>query len=99
MGMGLDFRKSSKFMKPIVQGPFYALHYEYSVSAIISGLMINENCEVLDNNGQAIDSLYAVVNCFGPFCDCADYPLKIPGGSISRVVTFGYLTGKAAAQK
>lgn len=99
LGMDLDFAKPSKLLKPIQAGPFYALHYEYAVSAIPAGLVVNADSEVLDAQGKPIDSLYAAGNCSGPFYACSDYPLQIPGGSISRAITFGYLTGKAVASK
>jgi succinate dehydrogenase/fumarate reductase flavoprotein subunit len=98
-GMDLDFAKPSNLLHPVQVGPFYALHYEYAVSAIPSGLVINANSEVLDADGQAIDGLYAAGNCSGPFYACSDYPLEIPGGSISRAITYGYLTGKEVAAK
>lgn len=99
IGMDLDFGKPSGLLKKIEAGPFYALHFEYAVSAITSGLIVNENCEVLNADRQPIGSLYAVGNCSGPFYASLDYPLEIPGGSISRAITFGYLTGKLVGSK
>ncbi len=99
LGMDLDYGKPSRLMKKIEAGPFYALHYEYAVSAITSGLIVNEFCEVQNNDNQTIEPLYAVGNCSGPFYAGIDYPLEVPGGSISRAITFGYLTGKLAAAK
>ena len=53
---------------------------------------------ILDENGQPIEGFYAVGNCSGPFYGSVDYPLDIPGLSISRAITLGYVVGKTLSQ-
>ncbi len=98
-GFDLEFGKPAKYMAPIKQAPFYGLHYEYAVSAITSGLEVDKDARVLDENGQPIEGFYAVGNCSGPFYGSVDYPLDIPGLSISRAITLGYVVGKTLAQQ
>ena len=98
-GFDLEFGKPAKYMAPIKQAPFYGLHYEYAVSAITSGLEVDKDARVLDENGQPIEGFYAVGNYSGPFYGSVDYPLDIPGLSISRAITLGYVVGKTLAQQ
>lgn len=97
-GYDLDFGKPAQYMAPIETAPFYGLHYEYAVSAITSGLEVDKDARVLDQTGTPIDGLYAVGNCSGPFYGSVDYPLDVPGLSISRAITLGYVVGKTLAQ-
>uniref|UniRef100_UPI0035A21E6F FAD-binding protein n=1 Tax=Faecalibacterium gallinarum TaxID=2903556 RepID=UPI0035A21E6F len=69
------------------------------MSAITSGLEVDKDARVLDENGQPIEGFYAVGNCSGPFYGSVDYPLDIPGLSISRAITLGYVVGKTLAQQ
>ena len=98
-GADLDFGKPSKYMQPVATPPFYAMPREYNVSAILGGLMIDENYQCVDAEGNAIAGLFAAGNCSGPFYGRYDYSLDTMGLSVGRAVTFGYLTGKAAASK
>lgn len=98
-GFDLDFAKPSKYLAPVAQGPFYGLHYEYAVSAITSGLVVDKESRVLNAEGNAIEGFYAVGNCSGPFYGSVDYPLDIPGLSISRAITYGYYVGKKLTEK
>jgi len=66
-----------------------------SVLASVSGLIINENCQVLDYNDKPIPGLYAGGNCSGGFF-YGNYPRNISGVSVGRAMTFGYLSAKHA---
>ena len=57
------------------------------------GLMVNTRSQVLDNDDNPIEGLYAVGNVSGGLY-AVDYPLVIPGNSHGRAVTFGYLLGR-----
>jgi succinate dehydrogenase/fumarate reductase flavoprotein subunit len=94
LGYDADFGKEAKYLHTIKEAPFYAMHKEYAVSALTSGLIINSDAQVLDNDGNVIDGLYAVGNCSGSFYAAIDYPMAIAGLSLSRCITFGYLVGK-----
>lgn len=97
LGKDEDFGKDEKYLQPITTPPFYGIHKHVRVSALCSGLIINDKTEVLDGEGNPIPGLYAAGNCSGPFYGGVDYPLPIPGLSIGRCFTFGYVAGETAA--
>ena len=96
-GFDYDFGKPSKYMKPVDTAPFYAVKRVYQVSAIVDGLKINVDGQVLDMDNQPMEGLYAAGNCSGGFYGDVDYSLDTMGLSIGRCVTFGYLVGKDVA--
>lgn len=96
-GGDLDFGKSTNCMIPVDQTPFYAIRRSYCISAITSGLEVTAENQVLDTEGNPMPGLYAVGNCSGPFYGSPDYPMDIPGLSVSRAITSGYIAGKALA--
>lgn len=96
-GADEDFGKPAKYLHPVDTAPFFAVRSEYALSAITSGLEINPDAQVLDHDGQAIEGLYAIGNCSGPFYGSIDYPMDIGGLSVSRCVTYGYVTGRKIA--
>lgn len=96
-GGDLDFGKSTTCMISVDQPPFYAIRRSYCISAITSGLEVTAENQVLDTEGAPIPGLYAVGNCSGPFYGSPDYPMDIPGLSVSRAITSGYIAGKTLA--
>jgi predicted oxidoreductase len=67
------------------------------ISAICSGLLVNENHQCLNAEGNPIKGLYAIGNLGGGFYGGVDYPLTVYGLSLGRCYTFGYLAGKHVA--
>ena len=97
-GYDEDFGKPAKYMKPVDTAPFYGTKRYFQVSAIPAGLMITSDGQVKNTAGEAIDGLYAVGNCSGPFYGGIDYSLFTMGMSIGRCVTTGYVTGEYVAK-
>ena len=97
-GVDLDFGKASKYMQPVDTPPFYAMPREYAVSAILGGLLVDANGQCVDEEGEPVQGLFAAGNCSGPFYGRYDYSLSTMGLSVGRCITFGYLTGQAAAK-
>ena len=92
----------NRFIIPEVTLPFtgptyYALCTNSCILATVGGLMINENCQVTDVQGQAIPGLYAAGNASGNFF-AGNYPRHIPGTSIGRAITFGYVAADHAVK-
>ena len=54
------------------------------------GLAIKGNAQVLDTAGAPIEGLYATGNASGSFY-AGNYPRHIPGTSVGRAATFGYV--------
>lgn len=92
-----DFGKTASRMAPVLKPPFYGIHRRVRISAICSGILVNENHQVLDADGKKIDGLFIVGNLGGGFYGGVDYPLTVFGLSLGRCYTFGYLAGKYVA--
>ncbi len=99
-GSDADFGKDAKWLVPIEQPPFYGIHRHVRVSAIVSGVNVGPNMEVLaaDTN-KPIEGLYAIGNTAGNFYGGVDYSMWMPGLSLGRAHTQGYVIGKYLAKK
>lgn len=97
-GQDTDFGKPANQLFPIDKPPFYGIHRTLRLSAICSGLLVDENHQCLDAEGNPIKGLYAVGNLGGGFYGGVDYPLVVYGLSLGRCYTFGYLVGKHVAK-
>ncbi|GIU20366.1 hypothetical protein TUM4644_09640 [Shewanella colwelliana] len=97
-GQDDDFGKNSKKMVPVLKPPFYGIHRRMRVSAVCSGMLVNENHQAINADGKPIDGLYVIGNLGGGFYGGVDYPLTVFGLSLGRCYTFGYLTGKHVAK-
>jgi fumarate reductase flavoprotein subunit len=97
LGKDTDFGKPADQLFPIEKPPFYGIHRTLRISAICSGLLVDENQQCLDAEGSPIKGLFAIGNLGGGFYGGADYPLTVYGLSLGRCYTFGYLAGKHVA--
>lgn len=93
-GADEDFGKPSQYLKPIDTPPYYGIHRWLRVSALCSGVQVDENHQCLNTEGSPITGLYAIGNCSGEFYGGVDYPMTIPGLSLGRCYTEGYLVGR-----
>lgn len=55
-----EFGKAAEFLVAREQGPYYAVYAQRFSEAAMGGLMVNEKCEVLRNDGSVIKGLYGV---------------------------------------
>ena len=93
-----DFGKNPVYLKPIDTPPFYGIRRgDGGVAAILGGLVVDTNCQVLDDNDEPIEGLFATGNVSGPFFGGVDYPMYIHGLSIGRALTTGYVAARYAA--
>ena len=98
-GVDEDMGKEAKWLKSITEPPFYGIHRHIRLSAIVHGVNVNGEMNVLDADGNPIEGLYAIGNCAGNFFGSPDYPMDLPGLSLGRCHTQGYVVGKALAAK
>lgn len=97
-GEDQDFGKPANFLAPVQTPPFYGIHRHVRVSAIVSGVDVDEHLQVLEKaSGNPIKGLYAVGNCSGNFYCGVDYTMYMPGLSLGRAYTQGWVTGKYVA--
>ena len=97
-GKDSDFGKPADRLIPVEKAPFYGIHRRVRVSAITSGVLVDENHQALNAEGKPIKGLYLIGNLGGGFYGGVDYPLTVFGLSLGRCYTFGYLTGRHVAK-
>ena len=92
-----DFGKEAFRLSAIKEPPFYGCWYGGTLLTTIDGLTINENLQVLDENIEPIEGLYAVGDCSGSLFS-SNYPGYIVGCACGRTITFGRQVIKMLAQ-
>ncbi|MDE8702529.1 FAD-binding protein [Adlercreutzia equolifaciens] len=94
-GVDLDFNRDLATTIPFTGKRYFALTTNSCVLATVGGLTINGNAQVLDVDDQVIKGLYATGNASGNFF-AGNYPRHIPGTSIGRAITFGFVAAEHA---
>lgn len=105
-GKDTDFGKDKRLLFPVEQGPFYACGQlkdcrhpsgqSLKLLVTVSGLLIDERQQVLDEHFEPIKGLYATGNCSG--CRFGfQYTTSLPGQSISIAQTLGREAGRYIA--
>lgn len=97
-GKDEDFGKEKYRLYPVDKGPYYGVIMGGRLLATLDGLRINSKMEVLNEQGQVIENLYAAGNASGGFF-WGSYPDHVPGLTCSHALTFGRLAGQNAAMK
>ncbi|WP_165043089.1 FAD-dependent oxidoreductase [Adlercreutzia sp. ZJ138] len=95
-GVDEDFGKRSIMLTPINGAPYYAAQFGPAAMVAIGGMEVNTRSQVWDTDDKLIENLYAIGNCAAGLYG-TDYPLVVPGNSLGRCVTFGYLVGRELA--
>ena len=81
-------------MAPLQHGPFYAVKVVAGSLGTFAGLLVNENAQVLDAQGQAIAGLYAGGNDMRSMMG-GNYPSG--GITLGPAMTFGFIAAQHAA--
>ena len=55
-----EFHKPPQFLVPLEEGPFYAIYNQRFSESAMGGLMVDDHCRVLRNDGSIIPGLYGV---------------------------------------
>ncbi|MGI9284272.1 MAG: FAD-binding protein [Pseudomonadales bacterium] len=82
--------KPNPCLAPIAKPPFYALKQDPGDFGTNGGLVTNVDAQVLKENGEAIQGLYAVGNCAAPVLPT--YPG--PGSTLGTAMTFAWQAAK-----
>lgn len=85
------------FLYLVVKAPFYAAKVGVALLAVVGGLSVNTDLQVLDDEKKPIEGLYATGNTSGDLY-AIDYPINMAGNSNGRCVIWGYLLGKTMAK-
>ena len=86
-----DFGKRPELMSKIAQPPFDRLRMPVEVAVTVGGLTTNADSECLDEEGRVIPGLFAVGNAAGGLFGTDYNEVTVPGISIGRSLTFGWL--------
>ena len=92
-----DFAVPQRFLSSVKKAPFYATKISAFLLNLPFGLHVDQNSQVLTEDDELIEGLYAVGNAQGDFF-ANSYPVTLPGTSHGRSLTFGHLVGKALAK-
>ena len=95
-GEDTDFYKESHYLYPIEKGPFYACKVGPGLLAVVGGIHISDNFEVLNADDEPIPGLYAIGNCAGDIY-AYDYPINVQGNSHGRCLVEGKCLGEQLA--
>lgn len=93
-----DFGKRPELMCKIEKAPFYALKMMVEVGVSVGGLETNADSECLDADGKVIPGLFSVGNNAGGMFGVDYNEVTVPGISLGRSITFGYLLGQHLAE-
>ncbi|MDO4312791.1 MAG: FAD-dependent oxidoreductase [Eubacteriales bacterium] len=107
-GKDPDFGKEKALLHEIKQPPFYAMgqlkdsHHpigqSFKLLVTMSGLLIDENQQVLDDEYEPMEGLFATGNSSG--CRFGfQYTSSLPGESIAMAQTMGMLAGRYVAEQ
>ncbi|MEE0706854.1 MAG: FAD-dependent oxidoreductase [Adlercreutzia sp.] len=93
-----DFGKRPELMSKIEKAPFYCLRMPVEVAVTVGGLLTNADSECLDEEGRVIPGLFAVGNAAGGLFGDDYNEVTVPGISVGRSLTFGWLLGQHLAK-
>lgn len=96
-GYDEEFGKDRRFLRPLLQGPYYAGKFRAAGYGSLGGIRINHNLQVLDEEGMVVPGFYAMGtdanNIFGD-----SYVYVMPGSTLSFAVNSGRMAGENAAR-
>lgn len=87
-GEDRDFGKQAKDLLPLEKAPYYGVTYGGWLLTTMDGLRINENIQVVDAQGKAIQGLYAAGDVAGGFFANNFYPELVVGVAVGKTMTF-----------
>ena len=77
-------------LRTIAEGPFYLQRVVPSVHHTMGGLMINEEAQVINQDGEAVEGLYAAGEVTGGIHGSN----RLGGNAVTDVIVFGRIAGR-----
>ncbi|MBR5731777.1 MAG: FAD-dependent oxidoreductase [Firmicutes bacterium] len=96
-GRDTRFGKRKELLMPLDKPPYMGIKFGPAVLAVVGGLRVGADMEVLDGSGRAVPGLYAVGNAAGGRYG-VDYPMVIPGTSHGTALTLAWVLGNVLAE-
>ena len=97
-GVDEDYGKEKHRLTPVAQAPFYGVRVGAWHLTTLNGCRINTDMQVLKEDGEPIEGLYATGDCTGGFF-AQTYPNLFTGLACGRTMTFGRRAAKIVAAK
>lgn len=91
-GTEVDALGRKLFEYPLDKGPYYATRGYAMIHHTMGGIEINENCQVLDTNGNVIPGFFACGEVTGGIHGSN----RLGGNAIADVIVFGRVAGQNA---
>ena len=98
LGVDEDYGKEAHRMTPVDTPPYYGIRTGAWHLTTLNGCRINTDMQVLDENGDPIENLYATGDCSGGMF-ATTYPNLFTGLACGRTMTFGRHAAKVVAAK
>lgn len=95
-GVDSDFGKPAEYMYPVEGDTYYAIELDPCVTVTFSGIVTNTNSQVLNEQGQPIEGVYAAGEVAFPGLFGTEYPGC--GVAITGSIYFGRVAGQQAAE-
>ena len=95
-GADPDYYKEAYRLTKLDTPPFYGVRTGAWHLATFDGLLINTHMQVLDQDNNPIEGLYAIGDCSGGFF-CVSYPNLFTGLACGRTTTEAYILGQEFA--
>lgn len=96
-GNDVDYGKEAFRLSPLDKPPFYGAKNTGDILCTLDGIVIDENMNAIDTEGNPIPGLYVIGNDSG--CYFANtYPNLVTGMACGRTVTFGRHVGRRLAK-
>ena len=97
-GKDTDFHKKPKYLQEIREAPFYGCSLSDRLFfTVLGGPRTNQKMQICDESDEPIPGLWCVGSMVGDmYANC--YTFRIPGQNYGAGLTFGYLTGRRAAE-
>ena len=94
----MDFHKKKKYLQEIREAPFYGCSLsDRFFFTVLGGPRTNHKMQICDKDDNPIPGLWCVGSMVGDmYANC--YNFRIPGQNYGACLTFGYLTGREAAE-
>lgn len=97
-GVDEDFGKEAFRMLALDTAPYYGFRCAGSLLCTMDGLLITDKAEVVNEQGEPIEGLYAIGNDAGGFYSTC-YPSLHIGVNAGRCMTFGFIAAEELAKK
>jgi len=88
LGEDKEFGKPGKDLLPLKKPPYYGITNSGWLITTMDGLQINEDTQVIDSKGYAIEGLYAAGDAAGGFFANNLYPELVVGVAVGKSMTF-----------